>query len=73
MMNLQQLLQWRTGSGKSAGSPEVDRCHSGRKKGLSVAAGSDWSLHLTEEGLLEQRVSVKQFKKCFSLSLNNVY
>ncbi len=58
-MNFQQLLQWQV-SGRSAGSPEEDRFHSGRRRrGASVAAGSDWSLHSTEEGLLEQRASEK--------------
>jgi len=48
--NFQQLLQWRERR-KSGG-----RLHSGRRRGVS-AAGSDWSLHSTEEGLLEQRAS----------------
>lgn len=58
MMNLQQLLQWRQ-SRKSGGSLEGDRYHSGRRSGVSVAAGNDWSLHSREEGLLEQRASEK--------------
>lgn len=41
MMNLQQLLQWMTQSGKSAGSPEEHRCHSGKRRGASAAAGND--------------------------------
>lgn len=59
-MNLQQLLRWQE-NGKSEGSPEEDQFHfeRRRKRGASAAAGSDWSLHLTEEGLHEQRVSEK--------------
>lgn len=58
-MNLQQLLRWQE-NGKSEGTPEEDRFHfERRRRGASAAAGSDWSLHLTEEGLLEQRVSEK--------------
>lgn len=56
MMRLQQLLHWGE-SGKSGGRPEEDRLHSGRRRGASAAAGSDWSLHSTGEGLLEQRAS----------------
>lgn len=56
-MNLQQLLQWQE-NGKSGGSLEKYRFHSGRRGG-SVAAGSDWSLRSTEEGPLEQKVSEK--------------
>lgn len=56
-MNLQQLLQWQE-SGKSGGSLEKYRFHSGRR-GASVAAGSDWSLRSTEEGPLEQKASEK--------------
>lgn len=58
MMNLQQLHQRRE-SGKSGGSPEEHRFHSGRRRGVSAAAGSDWSLHSTEGELPEQRASEK--------------
>lgn len=57
MMNLRRLLQWR--EGRKCGGPEEDRVQTGRRRGVSVAAGSDWSLHSTEEGLLEQRASEK--------------
>lgn len=57
-MNLQQLLQWR-GSGKTGGSLEKYRFQPARRRGASVAAGSDWSLHSTEAGLLEQIASEK--------------
>lgn len=57
-MNLQQLLQHQE-SGKSGGSPEEDRFHSESRRGASVAAGSDWSLHSTEGELPEQRASEK--------------
>lgn len=50
-MNLQQLLQRRRQSVWSGESPEEAQCHSGS------AAGSDWSLHSAEVGLLELRAS----------------
>lgn len=61
MMKLQRLLQWQK-SEKSGEIPEEDQFHSGRRRrrGASVAAGNDWSLHLTEEELLEQRSSKKK-------------
>lgn len=61
--NLQQLLWWSKQRGKSEPSPEKGTCHSGWRRGASAAAaaaGSDWSLRLTEEGLLEQRASENQ-------------
>ena len=64
MMKRQRLLQWRK-SEKSGEIPEEDQFHSGRRRrrGASVAAGNDWSLHLTEEELLERRSSKKKKKK----------
>lgn len=61
MRNLQLLLLWQE-SGKSGGSLEKNTFHSGRR-GARAAAGSDWSLHSKEEGLLEQRASEKTRKQ----------